>query len=84
MNIQADINWIISELRSVQDPNLIEAFKNMLAYRRTKQIEPTESVLSPSQIEELEKRVERHKNGESASYSWEETKEKIRSAYRNK
>ena len=36
MNIQADINWIKAELTNVEDPNLIEAFKNMLKYRKTK------------------------------------------------
>ena len=36
MNIQADINWIREELVDVKDPNLVEAFKNMLKYRKTK------------------------------------------------
>ena len=33
MNIQADINWIKTELDKVQDPYLIEAFINLLKYR---------------------------------------------------
>ena len=36
MNLQADINWIREELVNVKDPNLVEAFKNMLKYRKTK------------------------------------------------
>jgi 3-phenylpropionate/cinnamic acid dioxygenase small subunit len=36
MNIQAEISWIKAELTDVEDPNLIEAFKNMLKYRKTK------------------------------------------------
>ena len=36
MNLQADINWIREELIDVKDPNLVEAFKNMLKYRKTK------------------------------------------------
>ncbi len=36
MNIEADIRWIREELINVKDPNLIEAFKNMLKYRKTK------------------------------------------------
>jgi len=36
MNIQADISWIREELINVKDPNLVEAFKNMLKYRKTK------------------------------------------------
>lgn len=33
MDIQADINWIVSELKQVKDPHLIEAFKQLLKYR---------------------------------------------------
>jgi len=33
MNVQADIKWISQELKTVKDPTLIEAFKNMLKYR---------------------------------------------------
>jgi formylmethanofuran dehydrogenase subunit B len=33
MNVQAEINWIISEVSKVKDPELIKAFKNMLKYR---------------------------------------------------
>ncbi|MFO7868969.1 MAG: hypothetical protein R6U95_06705 [Bacteroidales bacterium] len=33
MNVQAYINWIISEVSKVKDPELIKAFKNMLKYR---------------------------------------------------
>ncbi len=35
MDIQADINWIMAELRNVKDPHLIEAFKQLLKYRRS-------------------------------------------------
>ena len=34
MDLQADIEWISQELKTVKDPTLIEAFKNMLKYRR--------------------------------------------------
>ena len=37
MDIQADINWIRSELKKVKDPHLIEAFKQMLTYRKVNQ-----------------------------------------------
>ena len=33
MNIQAEIKWIKGELDKVQDPYLIEVFKNLLKYR---------------------------------------------------
>ena len=35
MNLQADIKLIQSELLKVKDPHLIEAFKQLLAYRAT-------------------------------------------------
>ena len=35
MDIQADMNWIMTELRQVKDPHLIEAFKQLLIYRKT-------------------------------------------------
>jgi hypothetical protein len=31
MNIQAEINWIVSEIIKVRDPELIKALKSMLA-----------------------------------------------------
>jgi len=34
MNIQADLQWILKELKEVKDPTLIEVFKNMLKYRK--------------------------------------------------
>jgi thiamine pyrophosphate-dependent acetolactate synthase large subunit-like protein len=37
MDVQADINWIKAELEHVKDPNLIEAFKNLLEYWKKSQ-----------------------------------------------
>mgnify|MGYP001804006229 CR=1 FL=1 len=34
MALQADLKWILNELKDVEDPALIEAFKNMLKYRK--------------------------------------------------
>ena len=39
MNVQAEINWIIEELKTIKDPLLIEAFKNLLTYRKNKESE---------------------------------------------
>lgn len=39
MNVQAEIQWIVNELRQVNDPHLIEAFKQLLIYRKIKQNE---------------------------------------------
>ncbi len=35
MDIQADINWIKTELTTVTEPQLIEAIKQMLSYRKS-------------------------------------------------
>mgnify|MGYP000592629791 FL=1 len=34
MDLQAELKWIHQELDNVKDPTLIEAFKNMLKYRK--------------------------------------------------
>lgn len=34
MNLQADIKWIQNELNNVKDPDLIEAFKRLLQFRK--------------------------------------------------
>ncbi len=34
MDLQTDINWIVAELKQVKDPHLIEAFKQLLIYRK--------------------------------------------------
>ena len=36
MDIKADINWIKTELDKVQDPYLVQIFKNLLQYREQK------------------------------------------------
>jgi len=56
MDLQADINWIKSELNKVTDPNLIEAFKNLLTYRKSNN-ESDDSLFSTS-VEELKSRAE--------------------------
>tara|TARA_R110001592_G_scaffold363212_1_gene681394 strand:+ start:1791 stop:2042 length:252 start_codon:yes stop_codon:yes gene_type:complete len=74
MNLQADIKWIQEELTNVKDPNLIEAFKNMLKYRKTKN-----KSLSATQ-EELKQRAEESlqaiKKGETVSLSAFQTENK--------
>jgi hypothetical protein len=34
MDLQADLKWILNELKDVEDPTLIEALKSMLKYRK--------------------------------------------------
>ncbi|MDA3883658.1 MAG: hypothetical protein PF481_10290 [Bacteroidales bacterium] len=64
MNVQAEINWIVSELSKVRDPELIKAFKNMLIYRaKHNQVELVDEL--PLAVQESIKRgVEQAKKGE--------------------
>ena len=61
MDIKADIKWIREELKEVKDPTLIEAFKNLLQYR--KKVYATEERISVEQynreLEASEAQIER-------------------------
>lgn len=55
MNIQAEINWIRTELDNVKDVNLVAAIKNLLAYAKKNSSElDFWDDLSPSQKTEIE------------------------------
>ena len=45
--------------------------------------DPSDSALNEEQWQNIEKRWERHKTGESRSYTWNEVKENINEARRN-
>ena len=76
MDVQAEINWIISELHHVKDPHLIEAFKNMLKYRN-KQNDP--EAIDPALGEVLTNRAKRAEDDirEGRVYSPEQVKERL-------
>ncbi len=52
------MNWIISELQNVRDPDLIQAFKNMLKYR-SKHGSSINSEQYNSEVKEAEERISR-------------------------
>ena len=58
MDLQADINWIKNELNNVRDPHLIEAFKNLLTYRKTKSNRLTRKEFI-ADIKEAEEQIEK-------------------------
>ena len=62
MDLQADIKWINQELKTVKDPTLIEAFKNILKYR-TKRIQ-FERISLEQYNKELDEANARIDNGE--------------------
>ena len=49
-----------------------------LVYAMVQADKKEQELLSQEEKEELERRVERHKNGQSKSYTWEEVKARIR------
>jgi len=58
MDVQADIKWIQAELVNVKDPNLIEAFKQLLTYRKARVIEPLTVTQYIDDIKEAEVQIE--------------------------
>jgi len=63
MNLQADIKWISQELKTVKDPTLIEAFKNMLKYRRSV-TQSSERISIEQYNKEVNEAIARVENGE--------------------
>ena len=59
MDLQADIKWIQAELLKVKDPHLIEAFKQLLAYRKARKIEPLTKAEFVNDIKEAEDQIEK-------------------------
>ncbi|WP_010178985.1 hypothetical protein [Aquimarina agarilytica] len=58
MDLQADIQWIQKELSEVRDPNLIEAFKNLLKYRIKNKSNTIDLELYNQELEASEKEIE--------------------------
>ncbi|MCF6347013.1 MAG: hypothetical protein L3J20_01775 [Flavobacteriaceae bacterium] len=63
MDLQAELKWIQKELETVKDPTLIEAFKNMLKYRRNV-IESSERISIEQYNKEIDEADARIDNGE--------------------
>lgn len=73
MDLQADLQWILNELKEVKDPTLIEAFKNMLKYRK----KVTSERISIEQYnKEIDNSIAQIKRGET--YTQEEMGERIK------
>lgn len=61
MDQQADINWIMSELRNVKDPNLIEVFKQLLKnWKSDRTVGQLDQALERATADKLEGRVLPH------------------------
>lgn len=59
MNLQADISWIRSELKNVTDPHLVEAFKQLLTYRKSKSSNRLTKSEFIADIKEAEEQIEK-------------------------
>jgi ribonuclease HI len=59
MDIKADIKWIRQELKKVKDPTLIEAFKNLLQYRKKVSSERIDVEQYNKEIDESIAQIER-------------------------
>lgn len=71
MDLQADINWIMAELRNVKDPHLIEAFKQLLKYRKSAHTtEELDQALERATADKAEGRVTPHEQVRSKYDKW--------------
>ena len=59
MDIEADLKWIHDELDQVKDPNIIEAIKNMLEYRKKVSTERISIEQYNKEIDEAEREIEK-------------------------
>jgi putative addiction module component (TIGR02574 family) len=73
MNTIEKRDYIHNYLYRLLDKDIDEVFI------RVKSIVEKDVVLTEEQEEELDKRITRHKNGESKSFSWPEVKERVHS-----
>ena len=64
MDLQADINWIRSELTKVTDPELIIAFKSLLKYRKRNIELDWWNELNAEEKAEIKEGIEQIENGE--------------------
>ena len=72
MNTLEKRDYIHNYLYRVDDENIDEMFK------KVQSLVEKDITLTLAQEEEVEKRVLRHKNGESKSYSWSEVKSRAK------
>ncbi|MHA7060241.1 addiction module protein [Aquimarina sp. M1] len=79
MDLQADIKWILEELKDVKDPTLIEAFKNMLKYRR--KVSESSYEISDEHKEILDQRLADHKANPNSGRSWKEVKSNLQAKH---
>ena len=67
MNVQADINWIKSELDKVKNPSFVQVLKSLLNYRNKQQEVSSNAVLSTEEYAYIEHGLKQAKQGETVS-----------------
>jgi len=79
MDLQADITWIKSQLDKVTDPNLIEAFKNMLQYRNKKESADWWDEISEAERAAIDEGIAQADRGELIPY--EEVRKQVKEKF---
>ncbi len=79
MDLQTDIKWILNELKDVKDPTLIEAFKNMLQYRR--KVSESSYEISDEHKDILDQRLSDHKANPNSGRSWKDIKSDLQAKH---
>lgn len=67
MDIQADINWMKSELDKVKDPSFVQALKSMFTYRSKQQADWWDEI-SAEEKAEIEEGIQQIQQGDVISH----------------
>ena len=68
MDIQTDIQWIISEVSKVKDPEFLNALKSMLHYRNRQVNQDWWDTISDGEKREIEEGLDQLDRGEFLSH----------------
>ena len=70
MDIRADINWIKKELDKVEDPYLVQIFKNLLQYRDRKLDREMDQMILEAEEDIKSGKTTSHKDLKNEIQSW--------------
>lgn len=69
MNVQTEINWIVSEVLKVRDPEFIKALKSMLKYREKHVEKDWWNEISKEEKSEIEQGIKDIETGDFVSHN---------------
>ena len=80
-----DIKWIRAELDTLKDQLLIDMLKRLIQYAKEQNGAVEEVPTIPDwHYEEIERRMQAHLSGDGKTYTWEESKARIKEAIKNR